>query len=412
MNEKISILITTNSLYNKSIENNISIDPTTFDQLEDLIRNKEIDDLASLLLFLLEHVPFEIDLNLMRLIENDSRKNLYKPNLFSYNQYPNESKKILNQLFQLYQINNLQEFLLLKQNSQFIYLRCLHLITPLLSKTNYDKHPIAIQLFVQIIKSLSQTSLAEIIDQIFPICLITLDDPTIDMKLISLYLLDHLQKNSTTTDLLLFNRANVIMYGLEQNLYRRGDRIIFFECLLSITYRWLLIIENDIYSGKHLFIRTSQFIERFIRDCLLEINIEYRCLLLKILRYYLNRLQLFSCRHLKKFIELIDDSIDNHLLRYDSLQLLLVTIQLLKPRINVHRYDIMKIIIRCLFKILHEDKEKIKILNLLKQCLKELKLSTDDNYVSDALKSLINTSQLDISYREYLQKFLDNIEEN
>jgi hypothetical protein len=39
----------------------------------------------------------------------------------------------------------------------------------------------------------------------------TLDDPSIEMKLISLYLLDHLQRNSTTTELLLFNRANVVM---------------------------------------------------------------------------------------------------------------------------------------------------------------------------------------------------------
>ncbi len=84
-------------------------------------------------------------------------------------------------------------------------------LTPLLLKTTYDKYPLALQVFVHIIKSLSQSSLSEIIDIIFPICLITLDDPSIDIKLISLYLLDHLQKNLTTTDLLLFNRANVIM---------------------------------------------------------------------------------------------------------------------------------------------------------------------------------------------------------
>jgi len=153
-------------------------------------------------------------------------------------------------------------------------------------------------------------------------------------------------------------------------------------------------------------------IERFIRDTLLEINIEYRCLLLKILQYYINRLQLFACRHLNHFIELIDDSIENRLLRYDSLELLLTIIQILKPRINTHRYDIMKIIIRCLFKILHEEKDNISMINLLKKSLKEFQLSTKDNYVQDSLKSLINTSQLDLTYREYLQKLFDYIEEN
>jgi hypothetical protein len=201
-------------------------------------------------------------------------------------------------------------------------------------------------------------------------------------------------------------------YGLEQNLHHRGERILFFECLLATTYRWLIIIENEIYSGKHLFIRTSQLIERFIRDSLLEVNIEYRRLLLKILRYYINRLELFACRHLNHFLELIDDSIDNRLLRYDCLQMLLIIIQILKPRINVHRYDIMKIIIRCLFKIFHEEKENLSIMNLLKKCVKELQLCTTENYVQDAFRSLIETSQLDLSYREYLQKLLNTIEES
>jgi hypothetical protein len=200
-------------------------------------------------------------------------------------------------------------------------------------------------------------------------------------------------------------------YGLEQNLHRRGDQLIFFECLLATTYRWLIILENDVYSGKHLFIRTSQLIERFIRDALLEINIEYRRSLIKILQYFINRLQLFAIRHLNHFIELIEDSVDNRILRYNSLELLVTIIQILKPRINNHRCDIMKILIRCLFKIIHEEKENSSIMNLLKTCLKQLQLSTTENYVQDALRSLIQTSQLDLSYREYLQQLLDTIEE-
>lgn len=200
-------------------------------------------------------------------------------------------------------------------------------------------------------------------------------------------------------------------YGLEQNLYHRGERILVFECLLATTYRWLILFENEIYSGKHLFIRTSQLIERFIRDGLLEINIEYRRQLVRILRYYTTRLQLFAIRHLKHLIELIEDSVDNRLLRSDSLKLLLVVIQTLKPRINVHRCDIMKIFIRCVFKIVHEDKENVAIMNLMKNCLAELHLCTTENYVQDALRSLIGTSQLESIYREYLQKFLDTIPE-
>jgi len=226
--EEISILITSNSLYNKSIETfdvNTSIDKSIFIQLENYlskltIKDEElflskIDYLSPLLLFLFEHIPFEIDLNLLTSTQTDSyqisTRKIYKPNLVSFIQYSSESQNILNHLFKYFQINNFEEFLVLKQNTQPIYLHCLHLLTPLLLKTTYDKYPIAIQLFVHIIKSMHQSSLSEIFDFIFPVCLMTLDDPSIDMKLISLCLLDHLQRNSTTTDLLLFNRANVIM---------------------------------------------------------------------------------------------------------------------------------------------------------------------------------------------------------
>ncbi|CAF0825873.1 unnamed protein product [Adineta steineri] len=432
--QEISSLISLNSLFNKSIEiydTIISLDQTIFTQLENQLSKLTIEDneiflsendyLSSLLLFLLEHIPIEINLNLLTSTQTDyhqitpSTSKIYKPDIIPKNQnivrYSSESQRILNHLFKYFQVKNLEEFLLLKQNTQPIYLHCLHHLTPLLLKTTYNQYPIAIELFVHIITSMNQSSLSDIFDIIFPVCLITLDDPTMDMKLISLYLIDYLQKNCTTTELLLFNRANVIMYGLEQNLHRRGDKIIFFECLLATTFRWLIILENEIYAGKHLFIRTSQFIERFIRDSLLEINIEYRRSLLKILQHYINRLELFALRHLNHFLELIDDSIDNRLLRYDSLQILLIIIQTLKPRINIHRLNIMKIIIRCLFKIFHEDKQNISIINLLKKLLKEFQLSTMNNYVQDAFQSLIQTSELDLSYREYLQKFLDTIED-
>jgi hypothetical protein len=236
MNNTISILeeiltvIKLNSFYNKTIETYSSIDETIFIQLENElsklgIKNKElftseIDYLSCLLLFLLEHIPFEINLNLLTSTQIDYHqisptRKIYKPNLFPSNQtmiqYTSKSQSILNHLFKYLQINNLEEYLHLKQNSQPIYLHCLHLLTPLLSKTSYDKHPLALQLFLHIIKSMNQSSLSETFDLIFPICLITLDDPSIDIKLVSLDLLDHLQRHCTTTELLLFNRANVIM---------------------------------------------------------------------------------------------------------------------------------------------------------------------------------------------------------
>lgn len=213
----VSLLITSNSLYNKSLDtldSNPSIDQTIFHQLENEFSTNEqffSSEIDILCLFLLEHLPLEIDLNRLTSIEISSTNKFYQPKLISFIQHTSESNKLLHRLYKYFQINNLEEFLLLKQNSQPIYLHCLQRLKPLLSKTTYDKYPLAIQVFVHIIHSLHQSSLSEIFDFIFPVCLMTLDDPSIEMKLISLYLLDHLQRNSTTTELLLFNRANVVM---------------------------------------------------------------------------------------------------------------------------------------------------------------------------------------------------------
>lgn len=210
------------TIYNKPIDtqdSNQSIDPTVFIELENqlptIITND--GDFISVLLFLLEHIPLEIDLNVLTSTETNfhqlclSTRKMYKLNLnpnvqYRYD-YSSQSQSILQHIFRNAQVKTLEELPRFKQNVQQIFNR----LTPLLLKTTYTQYPVAIELFVQIIKCLDQPTLTESFDLIFSVCLITLDDPSIDMKLVSLYLLYHLQKYCTSTELLLFNRANVIM---------------------------------------------------------------------------------------------------------------------------------------------------------------------------------------------------------
>lgn len=232
--QTIDVLIKSEILFNKSEETLDSItcpDQSIFVQLknhlseltvkDDELFKSETDYISLLLLFLLEHIPLEIDLNLLTSTQVDyfqvstSNKKIYKPNLFlskhNITQHTSESQRILNDLVKFFQLNNLEELLRLKQQCDPVYLHCLRHLKPLLSKTTYDKYPIAIKLFVHIVKSMNKSSLSETFDLIFPVCLMTLDDPSIDMKITSLYMLEHLQRQCTTTDLLLFNRADVIM---------------------------------------------------------------------------------------------------------------------------------------------------------------------------------------------------------
>ena len=230
--EELSRVIALNSIYCKSIEIIDTLDPSIFPQVTALVVNvldKDNDFVAlrnenfsRLLLFLLEHVPLEIDLNV--LLSNDAdysssasttrkteRLNLL-PSKLNIIQHSSESQHLLCQLYEYLQVKGLEELLLVEREDRPIYRHCLDLLAPFLLKTNYDQHPIAVQIFVHIIKAMRQSSLSEMFDFIFPVCLMTLDDPSIDMKFISLDLLDHLQRHCTTTELSLFNRSNVIMY--------------------------------------------------------------------------------------------------------------------------------------------------------------------------------------------------------
>lgn len=193
---------------------------------------------------------------------------------------------------------------------------------------------------------------------------------------------------------------------MEQTLYRRNDRVVFFECVLATSFRWLNLLENEIYSGKHLFHRTSQLTSRLIRDCLLEVNHDYRRLILRILRCYIRRLGLFSLRHLQSLFELIDDSIDQEFFRSDSFELLQTILQQLQSRMNFHRYNVMKILIRSLMKLVHEEKS----LDPLIPCFQFLQSSINDHYVEDSLRSLIHTSTLDLPYRTHAEKLLQTLE--
>ena len=150
---------------------------------------------------------------------------------------------------------------------------------------------------------------------------------------------------------------------------------------------------------------------RLIRDSLLETNIDYRGSLIRILRFFVLRLDLFATRHLKDLLQLIDDSVDNRRLRDYSLQLLLTIIDRLQPRINTHRFDIMKILIRCSMKLIHEEGGNVKTFNLMGKGLNALQSCTAENYVRDSLQSLIETSQLDVSYRDHIQRLLGTLDD-
>lgn len=226
--DQLSSLIALNTSYNKSIEIIDSLDPSIFDQLANLLDKGQNDfawkdeNFSTWLLFLLEHIPVLIDLNALLSTDVDyspstsTTKKTHRVNLLPSKsntiQYSTESQHLLEQLYEQIRVKNLEELLLVEHGGRPIYQHCLDLLTPFLLKATYDQHPIAVQIFVHIIKSMRQSSLSETFDFIFPVCLMTLDDPSIDMKFISLDLLDHLQRHCTTTELSLFNRSNVIMY--------------------------------------------------------------------------------------------------------------------------------------------------------------------------------------------------------
>lgn len=211
-----------NTFYSKPLEKNISADRTAFTSIKDKLDTVASDEncLCSLLFFLLEHLPLEIDWSVLLSTEIDStvsstKRKVYHPNIFpthaSIERCPEESKDLLASLFDYFHLHTLTDFLHLRIKTRPIYQQCWPMLTPYLLKTNYHQHPFAVQIFVHLVKAMRQEALSESFEQIFPVVLITLDDPSIEMKLISLDLIDHLQRFCTSTELSLYNRSTVIM---------------------------------------------------------------------------------------------------------------------------------------------------------------------------------------------------------
>ena len=231
MNDAVA-LVTTNSLYDKPVDVDSSIDVpdgNIFLQLQNHLSglstrdddslSSNIDYLPRVLLFLLEHLPLEIDLQALLVTQPDyhatAETRIYRPNIASCSQKqprsPTEAQRVLDELYRYLRVKKLESLLRLRPHTTPVYLQCLHLLTPLLLKTNYHKYPVALKVFARIVRSMDSSALSESLDWLFPVCLITLDDPSADMKYISLSLLDHLQRHCTSTDLSLFNRSNVVM---------------------------------------------------------------------------------------------------------------------------------------------------------------------------------------------------------
>ncbi|CAF4096988.1 unnamed protein product, partial [Didymodactylos carnosus] len=85
---------------------------------------------------------------------------------------------------------------------------------------------------------------------------------------------------------------------LEHNLHVRQTPFI--EYLLLFLFKWLSLVEPDRYCSKHQYQYTSLILERLIQDTFLETTIEYHQILIRITQLYMERLQLFTCRHLKQ----------------------------------------------------------------------------------------------------------------
>ncbi|CAF0916128.1 unnamed protein product [Didymodactylos carnosus] len=391
-----------------------------------------LDWLGSLLLLLLEHSSltfntdhlissssgFDHHLSSTATINNEFVKSIeYTPNLssisWSSEQLQQYSSKLLDLLFKLIRVSSLQQLLLVhvysnQKQDELLLSGCFHLLTPFLMKSNYEIYPVTFHCFVLLVRSIYRPLVSDYIHHIFPGCLIALDDYRLDMKIIGLYLLNHLYEQCTSTDLTLFNRSNVVSHALEHNLHVRQTPFI--EYLLLFLFKWLSLIEPDIYCSKHQYQHTSLILERLIQDTFLETTIKYRQILIHIIQLYIERLQLFTCRHLKQLIDQIDDCMENRQLRYMGLKLMKTIFRELTPRINTHRNEFMKIIVRCIFKHVHEQDYLTQsttdnVDQLLITCACELNIYTD-NYVIDAIKTLINVEQLEVRYRDKLDDLL------
>ena len=169
------------------------IDATLFDEIKEFLPKQLDKCLSPLLVFLLEHLP----------LESNGR-------LFTSTPFGSRAEENLDTLFRRFNVANLDELLRLEIDAQPLYQHCWILLKPFLEKNTFEENPLPLKIFVHLVKAMRRETLSEFLEPSFRLSLLTLDDASVEFKFIGLELIDHLQRNCTSSELSLYNRSSVI----------------------------------------------------------------------------------------------------------------------------------------------------------------------------------------------------------
>ena len=183
------------SFYSKPSED---VDETLFVEIKAFLPSNLDKCLSPLLVFLLEHLPLEVN---GRLFTSTSKSNSFGAHV----------EEILALLCRQFNVSNLGELLRLEIDAQPLYQRCWTLLKPFLEQNTYEENPLALKIFVHLVKAMRRETLSDFLEPIFRVSLLALDDASVEFKFVGLDLIDHLQRNCTSAELSLYNRSAVIM---------------------------------------------------------------------------------------------------------------------------------------------------------------------------------------------------------
>uniref|UniRef100_A0A1B6CC16 HEAT repeat-containing protein 1 n=1 Tax=Clastoptera arizonana TaxID=38151 RepID=A0A1B6CC16_9HEMI len=169
------------------------------------------------------------------------------------------TENLLDDFLKFINISNLKKLLFeYKVNFAFTLLTKLR---PKLLKDSWKRFPAAISCYKFLLFHIESPHLSENIDSVLPTALIVLDDHVVSNRVIAIKCIEHIINNSTSTDLTLLGRGNLLYKTMEPLIHFRDPEV--FPALISCIIALLTKTEHPeelkfSYSG-HILTMSSIF---------------------------------------------------------------------------------------------------------------------------------------------------------
>lgn len=198
-----------NCFYDKPIDSVKTIDASIFDELR-----IEKENFLPAFLFLVEHFSIEIDLKRLKsTVDDETGRTPRKINVLPTNFVQNCEKAqiLLEQIFQIFSLKNLDEFLSLSIENRPICLEIFDSLNELLRETSIEKNPFVFHILFFVVTNCRTIFTSERLDSLCHFSLSLIEENKSEIQFLGLDLIERIRRTFSSSELELFGRSSLIL---------------------------------------------------------------------------------------------------------------------------------------------------------------------------------------------------------